>query len=122
MPRRRDVLHRAVVRAAMSLVAYMVWIGRAGPAAVGARFVDNTRIADRPALALQPNSLMLNRIPRLRGATPWVLMDFRSPVRQLPGIQDGFKRKGLVSDQGKKKAAFLVLEEAYKENGLGHAE
>ena len=28
---------------------------------------------------------MLNRIPSLRGTTPWILMDFRSPVRQLPG-------------------------------------
>ena len=65
---------------------------------------------------------MLNKIPQLRGATPWVLMDFRSPTRVLPGIQDGFNRKGLVSDQGKKKAAFFVLQKAYKENGLGHAE
>jgi beta-glucuronidase len=65
---------------------------------------------------------MLNRIPQLRGTTPWILMDFRSPVRELPGIQDGFNRKGLVSDQGKKKAAFFVLQKAYKENGLGHAE
>jgi len=65
---------------------------------------------------------MLNKIPQLRGTTPWILMDFRSPVRELPGIQDGFNRKGLVSDQGQKKAAFLVLQKAYKENGLGHAE
>ena len=65
---------------------------------------------------------MLNKIPQLRGTTPWILMDFRSPVRNLPGIQDGFNRKGLVSDQGRKKAAFFVLQEAYKENGLGHAE
>ena len=65
---------------------------------------------------------MLNKIPQLRGTTPWILMDFRSPVRKLPGIQDGFNRKGLVSDQGKKKAAFFVLQKAYKENGLGHAE
>jgi beta-glucuronidase len=65
---------------------------------------------------------MLNKIPQLRGTTPWILMDFRSPVRELPGIQDGFNRKGLVSDQGRKKAAFFVLQEAYKENGLGHAE
>jgi len=65
---------------------------------------------------------MLNRIPQLRGTPPWILMDFRSPERVLPGIQDGFNRKGLVSDQGKKKAAFFVLQKAYKENGLGHAE
>ncbi len=65
---------------------------------------------------------MLNKIPQLRGSTPWVLMDFRSPVRQLPGIQDGFNRKGLLSDQGQKKEAFSVLQQAYKTNALDHAE
>jgi len=49
-------------------------------------------------------------------------MDFRSPVRNLPGIQDGYNRKGLVSDQGQKKAAYFILQKAYKENGLGQAE
>jgi beta-glucuronidase len=65
---------------------------------------------------------MLNKIPQLRGSTAWILMDFRSPIRNLPGIQDGYNRKGLISDQGQKKAAFFVLQKAYKENGLGHAE
>ena len=64
---------------------------------------------------------MLNRIPQLRGMTPWILMDFRSPVRQLPGIQDGFNRKGLISDQGEKKLAFSVLQKAYKEKSVGRA-
>ncbi len=65
---------------------------------------------------------MLNRIPHLRGMTPWVLMDFRSPVRQLPGVQDGFNRKGLVSDQGMKKKAFFVLQKAYQDGSVGKAE
>jgi len=65
---------------------------------------------------------MLHRIPQLRGSTAWILMDFRSPLRQLPNLQDGFNRKGLVSDQGQKKAAFFVLQKAYKQNGVGHAE
>ena len=45
---------------------------------------------------------MLNRIPQLRGMSPWILMDFRSPNRPLAGIQDGFNRKGLISDQARK--------------------
>jgi beta-glucuronidase len=65
---------------------------------------------------------MLNRIPGLRGMTPWVLMDFRSPVRQLPGIQDGWNRKGLLSEQGQKKQAFFVLQKAYKDGAVGKAE
>jgi len=54
--------------------------------------------------------------------TPWVLMDFRSPVRQLPGVQDGFNRKGLISDQGMKKESFFVLQKAYKEGTVGKSE
>jgi len=65
---------------------------------------------------------MLNRIPQLRGMSPWILMDFRSPRRQLPGIQDGFNRKGLISDQGEKKKAFYFLQNAYKEQSVGRAE
>jgi beta-glucuronidase len=65
---------------------------------------------------------MLNKIPQLRGTTPWVLMDFRSPMRTLPGLQDNFNRKGLVSDQGQKKQAFYILQKAYKEKTLGKAE
>jgi beta-glucuronidase len=62
---------------------------------------------------------MLNRIPQLRGMSPWVLMDFRSPNRPLTGIQDGFNRKGLISEQGQKKAAFFLLQKAYRDHLVG---
>lgn len=65
---------------------------------------------------------MLNRIPQLRGMSAWILMDFRSPTRNLAGIQDGFNRKGLISDQGQKKAAFYVLQKAYVDKTVGKAE
>jgi len=65
---------------------------------------------------------MLNRIPQLRGISPWILMDFRSPRRMLPGIQDNFNRKGLISDQGEKKKAFFVLQKAYTTKAIGKAE
>jgi len=65
---------------------------------------------------------MLNRIGQLRGMSPWVLMDFRSPRRPLAGIQDGFNRKGLISDQGEKKKAFFVLQKAYTEKTVGKPE
>lgn len=65
---------------------------------------------------------MLNRIPQLRGMSPWILMDFRSPRRPLAGIQDEFNRKGLISDQGQKKEAFSVLQKAYTEKAVGKAE
>jgi beta-glucuronidase len=58
---------------------------------------------------------MLKRISFLRGTTPWILKDFRSPRRTLPGIQDYFNRKGLVSELGEKKKAFFVLQKYYGE-------
>ena len=58
---------------------------------------------------------MLARIPFLRGTAPWILMDFRSPRRHLPGVQDFWNRKGLVSDQGVKKKAFQVMRRWYDE-------
>ncbi len=57
---------------------------------------------------------MLDRIPFLRGTTPWILVDFRSPRRPLAGIQDFFNRKGLISDRGEKKQAFFTLREWYR--------
>jgi beta-glucuronidase len=64
---------------------------------------------------------MLKRIPFLCGTTPWILKDFRSPRRTLPGIEDYFNRKGLLSDHGEKKKAFFVLQEFYQELQSAHA-
>ncbi len=58
---------------------------------------------------------MLKRIPTLRGSTPWILIDFRSPRRNLPLIQDGWNRKGLISNGGFKKEAYWVLKSFYDE-------
>ncbi|MEJ2078727.1 MAG: glycoside hydrolase family 2 TIM barrel-domain containing protein [Acidobacteriota bacterium] len=58
---------------------------------------------------------MLKKIAFLRGMTPWILMDFRSPRRPLPRIQDFFNRKGLISNRGQKKKAFFVLQKFYEE-------
>ena len=56
---------------------------------------------------------MLRRISQLRGLTPWILTDFRSPRRPLPTIQDGWNRKGLIGENGQKKKAFAVLKAFY---------
>jgi beta-glucuronidase len=58
---------------------------------------------------------MIRKIPGLAGLSPWVLMDFHSPRRPLPGIQDYYNRKGLVSNTGQHKQAFYVLQKFYKE-------
>jgi beta-glucuronidase len=56
---------------------------------------------------------MLKHIAFLRGMSPWVLKDFRSPRRTLPRFEDYFNRKGLVSDHGERKKAFFVLQKFY---------
>jgi beta-glucuronidase len=58
---------------------------------------------------------MLKRISFLRGMSPWVLKDFRSPRRTLPRFEGYFNRKGLVTDHGDKKKAFFVLQKSYRE-------
>jgi len=56
---------------------------------------------------------MLEKIPGFSGCTPWILCDFRSPRRMLPGIQDGWNLKGVIGHDGKKKMAFDVLRDFY---------
>jgi beta-glucuronidase len=64
---------------------------------------------------------MLDKIPQLRGITPWILADFRSPRRVLPDIQDGWNRKGLISQTGDKKKAFYILQDFYKKKAAQYS-
>jgi beta-glucuronidase len=66
--------------------------------------------------------VMIKKIPQVRGLVPWVLMDFRSPTRNIPQLQDGFNRKGLLSEDGKRKQAFFLFQKTYKEHTVGKAE
>ena len=58
---------------------------------------------------------MAERITTLAGMSPWILKDFRSPRRQLGGVQDGWNRKGLISELGEPKLAFAVLADWYED-------
>ncbi len=64
---------------------------------------------------------MLSRVPFLAGTTPWILKDFRAPFRLLPGIQDGFNRKGLIDNDGNHKLAYDVLRDWYAERKVQKA-
>lgn len=57
---------------------------------------------------------MVSKIPFLRGISPWILKDFRSPRRQHPIYQRGWNRKGLESPTGVHKEAFDVLADYYR--------
>ncbi len=56
---------------------------------------------------------MISAQTECAGMSPWILKDFRTPMRVLPGIQDGYNRKGLVSEEGEKKLAFETLRSFY---------
>ena len=60
------------------------------------------------------NLKMLDKVDFIKGISPWILKDFRSPRRPLPRIQDFWNRKGVVSDNGDRKQAFYILQEYYK--------
>jgi beta-glucuronidase len=77
---------------------------------------------EQQANVLEHQFLMLRHIRQLRGLTPWVLMDFRSPTRNIPKLQDGFNRKGLLSEKGEKKQAFTVVQKAYEDHSIGKVE
>ncbi len=74
---------------------------------------------EQQVFVLQHQFTMLSKIPQLRGDTPWILMDFRSPTRNIPKLQDGYNRKGLISEDGKKKQAFFFVQKAYKDHSVG---
>ena len=63
--------------------------------------------------------VMAEQIPFLRGTSPWILKDFRSPRRFHGQWQEFWNRKGLVSETGVKKLAFFVLRDWYRELAAG---
>lgn len=60
------------------------------------------------------NLEMFSHVENLAGVSPWILFDFRSPYRFHPTNQEGWNRKGLISDQGYKKKAWYVMKAYYK--------
>lgn len=84
---------------------------------------DNRRWTEEQQADVYKHQLvMFSKIPQLRGITPWILTDFRSTTRNIPKLQDGYNRKGLISENGEKKQAFFMLQKVYKDNTLGKPE
>jgi beta-glucuronidase len=57
---------------------------------------------------------MFRNVTNLCGVCPWLLFDYKSPGRMHPVYQKGYNRKGLLSEDGKKKKAWFVMNEYYK--------
>lgn len=57
---------------------------------------------------------MFKNVPNLAGVCPWLLFDYRSPGRMHPVYQNGWNRKGLVSEKVEKKNSWFVMKEYYE--------
>jgi beta-glucuronidase len=56
---------------------------------------------------------MFSTIPNLCGVCPWLLFDYRSLGRMNQVYQNGYNRKGLLSENGKKKKAWYVVRDYF---------
>ena len=61
----------------------------------------------------------MSRVPGPSGLSPWILKDFQSPQHMHGRFHEYWNRKGIISPQGHKKAAFFVLGDWYKELASG---
>jgi beta-glucuronidase len=84
--------------------------------------VDQRWTEEQQAYVIEHQFTMLRKIPQLRGTIPWILVDFRSPGRNIPKLQDGYNRKGLISEKGEKKQAFSLFQNAYTDHSIGKPE
>jgi beta-glucuronidase len=64
---------------------------------------------------------MAEGISFLRGISPWILKDFQTPRREHPVYQNGWNRKGVVSESGERKLAFHVLAEYFRKKAAAEA-
>lgn len=92
-----------------------VIISELGADALAGFHADSTvRFSEEYQASFYRNQLkLINTIPNLRGMTPWILYDFRSPKRMHPVYQNGWNRKGLISETGVRKQAYYLLQEFY---------
>lgn len=94
-----------------------VIISELGAGALGGFHADSTvRFSEEFQESFYKNQMQLiSKIDGLRGMTPWILADFRSPKRINPTYQMYWNRKGLISETGQKKKAFYVLQHFYEQ-------
>ena len=77
--------------------------------------IDDKGTEDCQAYIYQQQIDILRRISYIKGMTPWILYDFRSP-RRLSFLQGHYNLKGLCSaDKKYKKLAFYILQKYYFE-------
>lgn len=94
-----------------------VVISEFGADALGGYHADEDTVwsEEHQDLVYKKQLEMLDKIDGLRGMTPWILTDFKSPRRQNPIYQNFWNRKGLISETGVKKKAFYTLRNYYQQ-------
>lgn len=95
-----------------------VIISEFGGEAIYAKYGDgdnlNSWSEDYMSMVYRDNLTSFENIPNLRGTSPWILFDFRSPRRAHAMYQQGWNRKGLISPEGNRKQAWYIMREYYE--------
>ena len=94
-----------------------VVISELGAEALAGFHADSaTRFSEEYQESFYKNQVaLISKIDNLKGMTPWILVDFRSPKRMSPDYQNGWNNKGLISQTGQKKKAFYILKTFYQQ-------
>jgi len=92
-----------------------VLISELGAGALQGYHADpETRWSEEYQQSLYENQIkLIEKHAQIKGFTPWILADFKSPKRPHPVFQDYWNRKGLISDHGIPKKAFYTLQTFY---------
>ena len=68
---------------------------------------------DKQGQLYRDQLMLFAKVPNLAGICPWILADFRPPVRLQPQYQKGRKRKGLLSERVNRKNALYEWRNDY---------
>ena len=83
-------------------------------AKIGVRGSSHSRwTEDYQSLFYEHTIANAESVPWIKGMSPWILKDFRSPRRYRSDYQNYWNRKGLISETGKRKQAWHVLNSHY---------
>lgn len=88
--------------------------GEAGTGIYGQDSVASSWSEDFQAKLFEDNLTMFENMPNLSGVSPWILLDFRSPYRMHPVKQEGWNRKGVLSDKGIRKKSWNVMRDFFR--------
>ena len=72
---------------------------------------------DSQAKIYRDNLTTFANIKNLAGISPWLLFDYRTPRRMHPVFQNGWNRKGMISEKGEYKKSWYIIHDYYTSGG-----